>query len=139
MGGVVKIELPLTLLADLGQLAAYETEPLDSIVARILLATVKAEHQRQRKGWSNSGVFLPEGTRIKFVYNKDEYRGAVVGTEIEIGSARSDMPSKVVMDAVTERTGQEINLNGWAYLQAEIGGDWVLFRELRTKAQGTDS
>ena len=139
MAGTVKIELPLELAYELGALALYETEPVDSIIARIAISSLNIERARQRKGWSNTGVFLAEGTKLKFVYNKDEYRGEVIGVDFVFGNVRSDMPSKVVMDAVEERTGHSVNLNGWNYLAAELNGEWVPLRDLRARAQSQEN
>jgi len=125
-----------SLLHGLAEHAIFDGEPTDQILERVL-RTVAGHKNEAIPGWHHSGVFLAEGTRLKFIYNKDEYRGKVIGTELTFDNIKSEMPSKVVMDAINERSGQEVNLNGWNYIQAEQDGDWIALKELRSIAART--
>lgn len=123
---LIEIDLPTHKALEAARLDFDETDA--DIIRRLLAGPGWSPTEREPEAWTDNGISLAHGTRLRMIYKKREHLAVIDNGMIRIGEKVFGNLSAAA-DAVTG-----VNLNGWQYWQAEVGGDWVKLDALRKAA-----
>jgi hypothetical protein len=98
-------------------------------------ATESSAASPTRKSWSDEGITLPHGTRVRMRYNGRTYEGQIVDGGWVIGNQTFGTPSGAASGVAITKKGKPTQLNGWIYWEAQLPEEhgWVLLENLRPK------
>jgi hypothetical protein len=115
-------------------------EPPNDALRRLLklpgaMPAAEAPSTPPRRGWSDQGVALPDGTPLRMEYSGKAYEGRIEDGEWVIGGHRFGTPSGAASGVALTKKGKRAHLDGWKYWHAKRPGDdkWVLIDDLREK------
>ncbi|WP_296596939.1 hypothetical protein [Phenylobacterium sp.] len=113
--------------------------PVTMELGEVIALLIADEDTTAEGGWSHSGVYLPEGTALRFSYLGQAFDGIVRDGLLVFPDAADESPSKVVLESIRARGHEVASVNGWVAILAEVahggGRRWQKLSELRLLAQ----
>ncbi len=110
-------------------------EPKPQVAAKLTAATA-TQHTRS---WSDKGVTLPHGTKLRMSYSGHSIEGKISDGRWVIGMQAFDSPSGAASGVARTRRGKPTRLDGWNYWFVQLPGDgkWRLIDDLRPAPPAT--
>jgi hypothetical protein len=75
------------------------------------------------RSWSDEGVSLAHGTRIKMSYNRRLYEGEILNGKWVVEGKTFDSPSGAASGIALTKGGKHTRLDGWMYWEAKQPGE----------------
>lgn len=101
-----------------------------------LVVTTDQDSTESKRSWSDDGLTLPHGTKLRMYYNKQWFVGVVSDGQLVVNGKAFQAPSAAAMEVGITKQGKKTHLNGWRCWEAQLPEEieWNLLDVLRSRA-----